>query len=115
MKKLVLLFVLFPIFSFSQVLLDNVKLECLYEEKTSDCYETLKGSKIYIENNEIVFDVIVSKERFKILDKYVTDSGITHYEIDYNGRIKTVFKDMYDDGTFGVFMFDKSTTFLVYR
>lgn len=116
MKKLIVLFVLFPMFSFSQMLLENVKSECLHEKEkeSSDCYETLKGSKIYIENNNIVFDVIVSKESFKIVDSYIVESGETFYDIDYNGSIRTVFKHNYEDGTFGIFIFG-GNNFLVYK
>lgn len=105
-----------PIFSFSQMLLDNVKQECLYKktENTRDCFDTLEGSKIYIENDEIVFDIIVSKESYKIIDKYVVDSGETYYDIDYDGVTRTVFKHDYKDGTFGIFLFGNNT-FLVYK
>lgn len=115
MRKIFIPFIIFPIFSFSQMLLEDVKLECLYEKDSTDCYKTLKGSKIYIENNHIIFDVVVSKEKFKILNKYVVDSGETYYDIDYNGEMKTVFKHDYEDGTFGVFVFGDSSRYLVYK
>lgn len=110
MKKVILLFVLFPLFSFSQVLLDSVKQECYREKSKSsdvyDCYATLEGSKIYIENNMVVIDVVVSKETYEILDQYVVDSGEQFYTINCNGKEKTMFKHKYEDGNSVVMIFE---------
>lgn len=109
---------MFPMFSFSQMLLENVKKEC-YSKKTKtedvyDCFETLKGSKIYIENNNLVIDIIVERQVYPILETYVVENGDTQYTIDYKGDKVLMFKHSEPNNKSSVFI-GSSKEFLVFK
>lgn len=116
MKKLIVLIVLFPMFSFSQMLLENVKKQCLSEKSTNtyDCFETLNDSKIYIDNDKIVFDVKVSKEVYEIIDSYIVDNGDVFYTVKKDGFKFTIFKHHFEDGDIVVYIMGKNSS-LIYR
>jgi len=118
MKKLILLFVLFPMFSFSQMLLENVETLCYYKydksKNTKDCFETLANSKIYIESDYIVFDIGVSKEKYKIIDIF-KDSESVQYIVKSGSKTKTIFKKDFGEGFVVVYLMTNENDFLVYK
>lgn len=71
MKKLILILLLLPLFCSSQVLFDKPMSECYINENTNEfsSFQTLKGSKIYIDSDYLVIDIVTDVRKYKIVNK----------------------------------------------
>ena len=71
MKKLFLILLLLPLFCSSQVLFDKPMSECYVNKETNEfsSFITLKGSKIYVDDDFLVIDIITDIKKYKIIDK----------------------------------------------
>ena len=92
MKKLILLFVLLPLFSFSQMILKEVTQQC-FEDKVKgdfDCFYANETFSVEIENNDYL--VVKSNgeiKKYKIIADYIdliTNKPLTdNFSIDFDG------------------------------
>ncbi len=71
MKKLILILLLLPLFCSSQVLFDKPMSECYVNKETNEfsSFVTLKGSKIYVDADLLVIDIITDVRKYKIIEK----------------------------------------------
>ena len=92
MKKLILLFVLLPLFSFSQMILKEVTQQCFRDKVKGDfdCFYANETFSVEIENNDYL--VVKSNgeiKKYKIIAEYIdplTNIPLTdNFAIDFNG------------------------------
>ena len=88
MKKLILILVLFPCVSFSQILLEKVKTVCYsdYSRNIFECTDDLSEKKIFVEKNVLCIKSNYGIEKHDVIS-YCCDEKktITGYVIDVSG------------------------------
>lgn len=89
MKKLILILLFLPLFCSSQVLFDKPMSKCYVNEETNvfSCFNTLEGSKIYIENNFLIIDIVTNVYKYEIINKENISDFTRLYLKDENDKL----------------------------
>ncbi len=93
MKKLFLILFFFPLFSSSQVILNDVGRMCITDEvkNTRDCKEITSNMSIYIEDDYLIIKTDIETTKYQIDSYYLDKNGkkLDTFDVIVDGKIQT--------------------------